>query len=146
MKALIQRVKNARVEVDSQTVGEIGMGLLTFLGIEKGDQEECLSKMIHKILNLRIFEDDQGKMSCSLLDIGGEHLLVSQFTLAGDCSQGRRPSFLSAAPPSEAKPLYEKALQLSQELGVKTEGGQFQAMMEVSLINHGPATFWLEVR
>ena len=143
MKALIQRVKSARVTVDGKVVGSIGPGILTFLGVAVGDTEKELEWTVSKILKLRIFEDDQGKMNLSLADKGAEHLIVSQFTLCGDTSKGNRPSFIGAAPPDVAKPLYEKALALSSAAGVRTAGGQFQAHMEVELINDGPVTFIL---
>lgn len=143
MKALIQRVKQARVEVDQKAVSEIGPGLLTFLGIEKEDTEEKLQSLIQKIIQFRIFEDESGKMNLSLEEIKAEHLIVSQFTLAADCSKGRRPSFGNAKSPEKAKALYEKALELSSK-SVRTYGGQFQANMQVSLTNNGPVTFLLE--
>ena len=144
MKAVIQRVKEARVEVEGKTVAQIGAGLLTFLGVSKGDTEENLRKLLVKITELRIFADEHGKMNRSLKEVAGSHLLVSQFTLAGDCSSGRRPSFTSAEEPAKAKVLYERALELSQSLGVETCGGIFQADMQVSLVNDGPVTFILE--
>jgi D-tyrosyl-tRNA(Tyr) deacylase len=140
MKAVVQRVKSAKVKVNGSTVGEIGPGLLTLLGVAKGDTEEHLKKTIDKILNLRIFEDEQGKLNLSLLDKQYSHLIVSQFTLLGNCQKGRRPSFEQAAPVELAKELYEKAIHLSNKAGIKTEGGQFQAHMEVSLVNDGPVT------
>jgi len=144
MKAVIQRVQKAEVRVGGETVSKIGQGLLTLLGIENGDDEDKLRKLIQKICELRIFEDEQGKMNRSLLDIRGEHLIVSQFTLAADTKSGRRPSFTSAARPEIAKPMYERALLISEELGASTAGGIFQAEMKVELINDGPATFLLE--
>jgi D-tyrosyl-tRNA(Tyr) deacylase len=145
MKALIQRVKRAEVVVNGQTVGKIGPGLLTLLGVVKGDREEQMKKLVTKIAELRIFEDEAGKMNRSLLDIQGEHLIVSQFTLAADTSSGRRPSFTTAEQPELAKAMVEKAIAFSRELGLKTEAGVFGAMMEVTLVNDGPATFLLEV-
>ena len=144
MRALIQRVKWARVHVDGTCVGEIGPGILTFLGVGQGDTEKELDWTLTKILNLRIFEDETGKMNLSLLDVKGEHLIVSQFTLYGDTRKGNRPGFSAAAPPAEAAKLYEKALELSRAKGVKTAGGKFQAHMEVSLLNDGPVTLWIE--
>jgi D-tyrosyl-tRNA(Tyr) deacylase len=143
MKAVIQRVIRAEVSVEGKGVSQIGPGILTLLGIEKGDSPENLEKLIGKIVNLRIFSDPEGKMNLSLLDIKGEHLIVSQFTLAGDCSTGRRPSFGTAEAPALAKAHYEKALELSQRFGVRTFGGIFQADMKVSLVNDGPVTFIL---
>ena len=144
MKALIQRVKRAEVVVNGQTVGKIGPGLLTLLGVCKGDTEEQMKKLVQKIAELRIFEDENGKMNRSLLDVQGGHLLVSQFTLAADTSSGRRPSFTTAEAPDLAKVMVEKATAFSRSLGLTTETGVFGAMMEVSLTNDGPATFWLE--
>ena len=144
MRALIQRVKSAQVEVDGQIISRIGPGILTLLGIKTGDTEEQAQKLLAKILRLRIFEDAAGKMNLSLLDQGLEHLIVSQFTLYGDCCQGNRPGFSEAARPEAAKPLYERALAISRELGAPTAGGQFQAEMQVSLVNDGPVTFMVE--
>lgn len=143
MKCVIQRVKYAKVTVDGKTISEIGVGLLTLLGVEKGDTSEDLEKMLQKIVTLRIFEDVQGKMNLSLKDIKGQHLIVSQFTLAADCSTGRRPSFTTAETPDKAKPIYEKALLKSMELGVETSGGIFGADMKIELLNDGPVTFTL---
>ena len=145
MKALIQRVKRADVVVNGQSVGKIGPGLLTLLGVVKGDTEEQMKKLVSKIVELRIFEDENGKMNRSLQDIKGGHLIVSQFTLAAGTSSGRRPSFTTAEQPDLAKAMVEKAIAYSRGLGLTTETGVFGAMMEVSLVNDGPATFWLEV-
>lgn len=145
MRAVIQRVKEAAVNVDGQEVSRIGPGILTLLGIARGDDEAKLAKLISKICELRIFSDDQGKMNLSLKDSGGSHLLVSQFTLLGDCSTGRRPSFTGAEAPERARQLYEMALSLSQQQGIKTAGGIFQADMKVSLVNDGPVTFVLDL-
>jgi D-tyrosyl-tRNA(Tyr) deacylase len=145
MRAVIQRVKRAEVWVHGSKVSEIGAGILTLLGIFKGDREDPqLKKLIQKICELRIFEDENGKMNRSLLDTGGSHLIVSQFTLAGDTSSGRRPSFIQAEIPTLAKPLYERALAISTGLGVPTVGGIFQADMKLELINDGPVTFVLD--
>lgn len=144
MRAVIQRVKNAQVVVDGNVVSRIDRGILTLLGIAKGDHEATLAKLIQKICELRIFEDNAGKMNLSLQEVGGQHLIVSQFTLVGDCSSGRRPSFSSAESPAVAEALYQRALSLSEELGVKTCGGVFRANMEVSLANDGPVTFVVE--
>lgn len=145
MKAVIQRVLEAEVQVEGRTVSRIGPGILTLLGILKGDAEEQLRKLLSKIVELRIFEDGDGKMNRSLKDVGGSHLLVSQFTLAGDASSGRRPSFIQAERPELARPLYEAALRISaEELKVPTQGGVFQAEMKVRLVNDGPVTFILE--
>ena len=129
--------------VDGTVVGSIGPGILTFLGVAVGDTERELEWTLNKILKLRIFEDDQGKMNLSLQDKGAEHLIVSQFTLCGDTSKGNRPGFTGAAPPEIAKPLYEKALAMSTAAGIPTAGGQFQAHMQVELVNDGPVTFIL---
>ena len=144
MRALIQRVRQASVSVDGDTVGKIGPGILTLLGIGKEDNEKDVEWMIQKILKLRIFEDENGKMNLSLQDKKGEHLIVSQFTLYGDCREGNRPSFFAAAAPDLAKSMYEKALAYSHSLGTKTEGGKFQAEMLVELKNDGPVTLYLE--
>ena len=144
MKAVIQRVTSAGVDVAGETVGRIGRGLLVLLGVEKGDGERDAERLADRIVNLRVFEDDAGKMNRALRDAGGSLLVVSQFTLAGNCSKGRRPSFDSAAPPSEANRLYEYFVAILREMGVTTETGVFQAMMAVSLVNDGPVTFILE--
>jgi D-aminoacyl-tRNA deacylase len=144
MRAVIQRVKSAQVKVDGEIVGQIGPGILTLLGVGQGDSEKQLEWIIGKILRLRIFEDAEGKMNRSLQETQGEHLIVSQFTLYGDTSKGNRPSFVTAAAPALAQPLYERALELSRAQGVKTEGGRFQAHMEVSLVNDGPVTLVID--
>ena len=146
MKAVIQRVSSARVDVEGTTVGTIGQGVLVLLGVEKGDGERDADWLADKIVNLRIFEDDAGKMNLALREIGGALLAVSQFTLAGNCAKGRRPSFDSAAPPVEANRLYEYFVARVRALGVSVETGIFQAMMAVSLVNDGPVTFVLESR
>jgi D-tyrosyl-tRNA(Tyr) deacylase len=144
MRALIQRVKWAKVEVDGRVVGKIGPGILTLFGVGATDTDADVERLVGKILKLRIFEDEAGKMNLSLLDRGYAHLIVSQFTLYGDTSKGNRPSFVAAGKPDLAERLYEKAIAVSKAQGVKTEGGKFQAHMEVSLLNDGPVTFWLE--
>jgi D-tyrosyl-tRNA(Tyr) deacylase len=143
MRAVVQRVKEAEVRVDGEVVGRIESGLLTLLGVGKGDTDADLEKLIRKIVKLRIFEDAAGKMNLGLSEVGGSHLIVSQFTLYGDCSQGNRPSFMDAGSPDEAKRLYGRALELSASLGVPTQGGRFQADMKVSLVNDGPVTLIL---
>lgn len=143
MKAVIQRVSEAQVDVGGDTVSRIGYGILTLLGIEKGDTEEQLTKLISKIVELRIFPDAEGKMNRSLKEVNGEHLIVSQFTLAADCSKGRRPAFTTAERPDIAREMYEKAIVMSGTLGVPTRGGVFQADMKVTLVNDGPVTFVL---
>lgn len=144
MKSVIQRVASASVQVEGQIVGSIGSGILVLLGVEKGDGERDAHWLADKIVALRMFEDEAGKMNRSLLDIGGELLAVSQFTLAGNCAKGRRPSFESAAPPAEANRLYEYFVEAVKHLGVPVQTGIFQAMMMVSLVNDGPVTFILE--
>ena len=144
MKAVIQRVTSASVEVESQIVGHIGRGILVLLGVEKGDGEEQAAWLAEKIVNLRIFEDQDGKMNLSLREISGSLLVVSQFTLAGNCAKGRRPSFDTAAPPEEAKRLYEVFVAALKSWEVAVETGIFQADMQVALVNDGPVTFFLE--
>jgi len=144
MRAVIQRVKSASVTVESKLVSEIDTGLLIFLGIAHDDTQAELDYIANKVANLRIFEDADGKMNCSLLDIGGSALVVSQFTLYGDCRKGRRPSFITAARPEVANELYEKFITTLEQLNVPTKGGTFQAMMDVQLINDGPVTILLD--
>ncbi|QXE89678.1 D-aminoacyl-tRNA deacylase [Geomonas subterranea] len=144
MKAVIQRVKQASVTVEGKVVGEIGPGVLVLLGVEIGDTTSQAEWMAEKIVNLRIFSDDQGKMNLALPDVKGEVLAVSQFTLAGNCSKGRRPSFDTAAAPEDANKLYSYFMGQVWELGVPVQSGIFQADMEVSLVNDGPVTFILE--
>lgn len=144
MRAVIQRVSRARVRVEGQTAGEIGGGLLVLLGVGKGDTQKEADFLLDKIIHLRIFEDGAGKMNLSLLDTGGELLVVSQFTLYADCRKGRRPSFTAAADPDTAKTLYEAFLARARDLGVRVASGVFQAMMEVELVNDGPVTVLLD--
>jgi D-aminoacyl-tRNA deacylase len=144
VKAVIQRVKEARVRVDGKVVGEIGSGVLVLLGVEIGDTLTQAHWMAEKIVNLRIFTDQAGKMNLALQEVKGEMLAVSQFTLAGNCSKGRRPSFDTAADPEEANRLYTCFMGKVWELGVPVQSGIFQADMEVSLVNDGPVTFILE--
>lgn len=146
MKAVIQRVSSASVTVDGSIVGQIGAGILVLLGVEKGDQESAATWLAEKIVTLRIFEDNGGKMNLSVADIGGSVLAVSQFTLAGNCEKGRRPSFDTAAPAEEGKRLYDFFVSELKRLGLTVETGIFQADMKVSLINDGPVTFILERR
>ncbi|HWR22148.1 MAG TPA: D-aminoacyl-tRNA deacylase [Feifaniaceae bacterium] len=143
MRAVVQRVKRASVTVEGNVTGSIQNGLLVFLGIEEADTSEDAKYICDKVINLRIFEDGQGKLNRSVLDEGGSVLLVSQFTLCGDARNGRRPSFSKAARPENALPLYEEAVRLLEE-SVPVETGEFQAMMEVSLVNDGPVTILLE--
>jgi D-aminoacyl-tRNA deacylase len=143
MRAVVQRVQSSRVEVDGNLVGEIGIGLLVFLGVGQGDDETAVRYLSEKIPQLRIFSDEAGKMNRSVCDVSGEILIVSQFTLYGDCRKGRRPSFTDAAPPEEADRLYRLFCQLvSHQVPVKT--GVFQADMQVHLVNDGPVTLILE--
>jgi len=144
MKALIQRVSRASVKVEGEEVSRIGRGILTLLGVEVGDTEEKLERLLDRILTFRIFEDDEEKMNLSLKDIHGEHLIISQFTLVGDCRKGRRPSFGNAEKPERAKELYDLALEKSRAMGIRTLGGKFQAHMEVEILNDGPVTFLIE--
>ena len=144
MKAVIQRVKEARVRVEGRTIGEIGPGVLVLLGVEIGDTLAQADWMAEKIVNLRIFPDQAGKMNLALTEVKGELLAVSQFTLAGNCAKGRRPSFDTAADPQEANRLYTYFMGKVWELGVPVQSGIFQADMEVALVNDGPVTFILE--
>jgi len=144
VKAVIQRVKEARVRVEGRTIGEIGPGVLVLLGVEIGDTLAQADWMAEKIVNLRIFPDQAGKMNLALTEVKGELLAVSQFTLAGNCAKGRRPSFDTAADPQEANRLYTYFMGKVWELGVPVQSGIFQADMEVALVNDGPVTFILE--
>jgi len=146
MKAVVQRVLRARVEVDGETVGQIRDGLLVFLGVAAGDTESAGRSLAEKLKMLRIFSDDRGKMNRSLADTGGSVLLVSQFTLLGNTKNGRRPSFEEAAPPEEAKRLYEFVIGELRARGVRVETGVFAAHMAVDSVNDGPVTFVLETR
>lgn len=145
MKAVVQRVQNASVVVGGKEISSIEKGFLTLLGVAKGDTEEQLQKLISKIFALRIFPDENGKMNLSLKDVGGSHLIVSQFTLLGDASKGNRPSFIGAEAPDIALKMYEKALEISAAQGVPTCGGVFGADMKVQLLNDGPVTLIIEV-
>jgi D-tyrosyl-tRNA(Tyr) deacylase len=144
MKAVIQRVTRASVQVEGKTVGQIESGLLVLLGVAKGDGESDGRILVEKIRTLRIFSDEQGKMNRSLVDIGGSVLLVSQFTLLGRTANGRRPSFDEAAPPDEAKRLYEQFIADLRNNGTRVETGVFAAHMQVELLNDGPVTFVLD--
>lgn len=146
MRALVQRVKWAKVTVGDKAVSSIDRGFLTLLGISVNDTEAQVEKLIQKVNQLRIFEDESGKMNRSLADVGGQNLIVSQFTLYADTSKGNRPSFIAAARPEVAKPLYERAIELSRAMGIETEGGVFQADMQIELLNDGPVTLMLEVQ
>lgn len=144
MRAVIQRVKESRVEVKGRVVGQIGKGLLVLLGVKEGDTLEDVRYMVQKIPELRIFPDEKEAMNLSCVDVGGEILVVSQFTLWGDVRKGRRPSFTRAARPELAKELYEKVVQGLRDRGLRVETGIFQEMMEVFLVNDGPVTILLD--
>ena len=144
MKAVVQRVTSAGVDVDGERVGAIDEGLLVLLGVADGDTEDDARWMAEKIVSLRIFEDEDGKMNLSLAEVGGSLLAVSQFTLLGDCRKGRRPSFVKAARPELAKELYERFVRVVDERGIPTAKGKFQTHMAVSLVNDGPVTIWVE--
>lgn len=144
MRALLQRVTHASVTVDHQITGHINQGLLILLGVGQNDTETQVQTLADKIVHLRIFGDDEGKMNRSLLDIGGEALVVSQFTLYADTRRGRRPSFTQAAPPALAEPLVERFQATIAAYGLKVAGGVFGAHMEVELVNDGPVTIWLD--
>lgn len=144
MRALIQRVSKAKVEIDGEVAGKIGKGILILLGIGKEDSEKDIDYLIDKIINLRIFEHEGKPMDKSILDINGELLVVSQFTLYGSIRKGRRPDFIEAADPGIAKILYEKFIEECNKTGLKIETGEFAAMMDVSLTNDGPVTFMIE--
>lgn len=146
MRAVLQRVSRASVAVDGAIVGAIGQGLLVLLGVGKGDTEADAEALARKVVELRVFQDDAGKMNLSLKDTGGSLLVVSQFTLYGDTRKGRRPSFDLAAPPEQARSLYEHFVETARALGVEVATGVFQAMMSVSLVNEGPVTFLVESR
>ena len=144
MRSVVQLVDNASVTVENQVIASIGNGLAVLLGIGPGDNEDDVKYLVEKIINLRIFPDNMGKMNLSLLDVQGELLAVSQFTLYGDCRKGRRPSFDRAAPPKRASELYESFVRCCRERGVKVSCGKFQAEMIVQLSNHGPVTMLLD--
>src|SRR5580658_5000383 len=144
MRAVVQRVSRARVTVEERVTGEIGNGLMILLGVGREDTSAVALSMAEKVANLRIFEDGQGKMNLSLLDVKGAALVVSQFTLYGDARRQRRPSFISAAPPDKAKALYEEFAAAMQALGVSVATGIFQTMMSVELVNEGPVTILLD--
>ena len=146
MRLVIQRVLESSVRVDGSIVGQIGQGFLVLCGVEDGDTQDDVKYCVDKTVNLRIFEDDAGKMNRSILDVGGEILAVSQFTLQGDVRHGRRPSFIKAARPETAVPLYEAYCEGVRQAGVHVEKGIFQADMKVSLINDGPVTLLVDSR
>ena len=144
MKAVIQRVSRAQVSVDEQVVGKIGRGYMILLGVAQGDTEEDLDKLLAKILKLRIFEDDNGKMNLSLMDVGGELLIISQFTLMANYRQGNRPDFLGAAAPAEGERLYELFVKKASEQVANVQKGVFGAHMAVELVNDGPVTICMD--
>ncbi|WP_437203282.1 D-aminoacyl-tRNA deacylase [Planctomicrobium sp. SH664] len=144
MRAVVQRVSSAHVDVHGETVGRIGHGYLVLLGVATDDTQQDVNSLAARICGLRIFEDDDGKMNRSLADVGGEMLVVSQFTLYGDCRQGRRPSFITAARPEQAEPLYQSFVAEVRGQGIHVETGRFQQSMQVSLVNDGPTTLLLE--
>ena len=146
MRAVLQRVSSASVTVDGRVIGAITRGLLVLLGVERGDGPSDRDYIVSKIREVRIFADAAGKMNLSVADAGGAVLVVSQFTLSGDVRKGRRPSFDGAAPPAEAKLLYEDAVRALRDTGLRVETGEFQAMMDVALVNDGPVTILLDSR
>ena len=146
MRAVVQRVKQASVTVDARQVGAIGPGLLVFLGVGREDGDEDVRYLADKCAGLRIFEDEAGKMNLSVSDVRGEALVVSQFTLFGDARKGKRPSFIAAARPEKAVPLYEAFVRRLRDRGVPVATGEFQAMMDIALVNDGPVTILLDSR
>ncbi len=144
MRAVIQRVKRASVDVNGITTGSISKGIVIFLGIHRHDEAKEIGWMAEKILNLRIFPDPDGKMNISLADINAEMLIVSQFTLYGDCRKGRRPGYSEAAPPEIAEPIYNRFVDEVRNKGINAATGKFQAMMDVTLVNDGPVTLLLD--
>lgn len=146
MRAVVQRVSRAKVTVNEWTSGEIGLGLLVLLGVGHEDTEADVEYLAQKVIGLRIFEDTEGKMNRSVVDVGGSVLAVSQFTLCGDVRRGKRPSFDDAAPPDQARRLYELFVQRIQASGLRCEIGRFQEMMQVELVNEGPVTILLDSR
>jgi len=146
LKALLQRVDNARVTVDGNVVGEIGMGLCIFIGVVSDDTDKDINWLVEKIVNLRIFDDEDGKMNRSLIDEKGDILIVSQFTLCGSCKRGRRPSWTGAAEPVFANEMYESFVSEIRAKGIKTATGVFQALMKVEICNNGPVTLMIDSR
>src|SRR5262249_45016224 len=144
MRAVVQRVERASITVNGRVVGEIGAGLLVLLGVSKFDRENDVDYLIDKIIGLRVFEDEQGKMNRSVAEVSAAILMVSQFTLYGDVRRGKRPSFDEAARPEEARRLYEYAVKNIRDAGLRCETGEFQAMMKVSMVNDGPVTILLD--
>ncbi len=146
MRAVVQRVHRARIEVEGTEIARIGQGILALVGVSREDTRTDLEWMARKIVELRIFDDAGGKLNLSVRDIGGEVLLISQFTLYGDCRKGRRPSYSDAAPPAEAERLYAELFETVRGLMPSTQSGRFQAMMDVELVNAGPVTLMLDSR
>jgi len=146
MRVVIQRVSSARVRVEGKILGEIGKGFLVLLGVGKEDTEKDADWLAEKIVGLRVFEDEQGKFNLPLQEVGGEILIVSQFTLYGDCRKGRRPSFDQSAPPERAEKLYNYFVEKVKEKGIKVATGKFQALMEVELVNQGPVTLIIDTQ
>jgi D-tyrosyl-tRNA(Tyr) deacylase len=144
MKFVIQRVREAKVDVDNETIGNIGHGLLVFVGISDCDDKRIADKMVDKMTKLRIFDDEEGKTNLSISDVGGEFLIISQFTLYADCKKGNRPSFINAGKPQKANELYEYIISEVAKRGFKTEHGRFGSDMKVSLLNDGPFTILLD--
>jgi D-tyrosyl-tRNA(Tyr) deacylase len=146
MRAVLQRVSRARVVIAGEVVGAIDAGLLVLLGVAPDDSAEDARRLADKVVGLRVFNDSDGKMNLSLTDVGGAVLVVSQFTLYGDCRKGRRPSFIGAAPPEKAVPLYEAFTEAVRALGVRVQTGRFGAMMQVELVNDGPVTLIVDTQ
>ncbi len=146
MRAVVQRVSRAEVRIDGRIAGRIGLGFVVLLGVARDDSEQDAAFIADRIIGLRVFADENGKMNLALKAVGGELLVISQFTLLADTSGGRRPSFIAAAAPDEARRLYEHFLSRCRNAGVKVEQGEFGAMMEVELVNHGPVTIVLDSR
>lgn len=144
MRACVQRVSSARVRVDGEIVGEIGRGFVVLLGVAAGDGPAELRWMVDKVVGLRVFDDGEGKMNLALADVSGELLVVSQFTLLGDCRKGRRPSFIGAAPPEMAERMYEEFVAATQAAGICVATGRFRTHMEVELVNDGPVTLLID--
>lgn len=144
MKAVIQRVKYALVKVDGVEIGKCNQGFLILLGVGNGDSKKDVEALVNKITKLRVFEDGEGKMNLSIQDVGGEMLIISQFTLYADCRKGNRPSFINAAPPAVSKPLYELFVEKIRETGIPVQCGEFGADMKVELLNDGPVTIVME--
>ena len=145
MIGLLQRVSHADVVVDGETIAHIGLGLVVLVGVERGDAEREASRLLERLLAFRVFADDRGRMNLSVCDVGGELLLVPQFTLAADTASGNRPGFSRAAEPEHGRELFEQLVSLAQNSEIKVGSGRFGAMMKVNLANEGPVTFWLRV-